>query len=233
MKYNKFQNKELENIFPNSHPYDLYNQNHYQYKQNTNNPKNYEPKIQNNLINSEFNYQQDFSHPQVNNEFIPHNNFILNTNNNKPNNNLINNNLIYQNYNQPYNLEQNINYYLDPKRKKQEEYKRMLDQQRLQNLNIKEKKREISNNNFINNNINETTNKYITKPQMTEEDRIKNKNKQKEYRESLKKQIEEKNRRKEMEKKREKEEDLKIEEKIKKLKFEEQLKEENFKNNNY
>ena len=89
----------------------------------------------------------------MNNEFIPHNNFILNTNNNKPNNNLINNNLIYQNYNQPYNLEQNINYYLDPKRKKQEEYKRMLDQQRLQNLNIKEKKREISNNNFINNNI--------------------------------------------------------------------------------
>ena len=229
MKYYQLQNKELENIFPNSHPHDLYNQNHYQYKQNTNNPKNYEPKIQNNLINSEFNYQQDFSHPQVNNEFIPHNNFILNTNNNKPNNNLINNNLIYQNYNQPYNLEQNINYYLNPKRKKQEEYKRMLDQQRLQNLNIKEKKREISNNNFINNNINETTNKYITKPQMTEEDRIKNKNKQKEYRESLKKQIEEKNRRKEMEKKREKEEDLKIEEKIKKLKFEEQLKEENFK----
>ena len=233
MNYYHLQNKELENmnIIPNYHPQELYNGNQYQYQQRINNPQNYKPKIQNNLINSEFDYQQDFSQPKVSNEFFPYNNFINNPNNNKPNNNLINNNLIYQNYNQPniYNQQKNSNYYLDPKRKKQEEYKIMLDQQRLQNYKIKEKNREIPNNNFINNNINQTTNKFITKPQMTEEESIKKKNKQMEYYETLKKQIEEKNRRKEMEKRREKEEDLKIEEKIKKLKIEEQQKEENLK----
>ena len=179
MNYYHLQNKELENmnIIPNYHPQELYNGNQYQYQQRINNPQNYKPKIQNNLINSEFDYQQDFSQPKVSNEFFPYNNFINNPNNNKPNNNLINNNLIYQNYNQPniYNQQQNNNYYLDPKRKKQEEYKIMLDQQRLQNYKIKEKNREIPNNNFINNNINQTTNKFITKPQMTEEESIKKK----------------------------------------------------------
>jgi len=231
MNYYHLQNKELENIniIPNSHPNELYNQK--QYQQNINNSKNYKPKIQNNLINSEFDYQEDFSHPQVSNTFIPYNNFINNTNNNKFNNNIINNNLIYQDYNEPniYNQEQNSNYYLDPKRKKQEECKKMLDEQRLQNYEIQKKKRGMLNYNFTHNNINENTNKYITKPQVSEEERIKNKNKQMEYHETLRKQIEEKNRRKEMEKKKEKEEDLKIEEKIKKLEIEEQQKEENLK----
>ena len=96
MNYYHLQNKELENmnIIPNYHPQELYNGNQYQYQQRINNPQNYKPKIQNNLINSEFDYQQDFSQPKVSNEFFPYNNFINNPNNNKPNNKLINNNLI-------------------------------------------------------------------------------------------------------------------------------------------
>ena len=159
------QNKDFRN--PNSQPQDIYNQN--QYQQNSNAPKNYKYKIQNNLINAEFDYPKDFSPQQMSNLNIPQNNPNLN-------NNLINNNLIYQNYNQ----EPNINYYFDPKRKKQEEYKRMLDQQRFENNEIKEKNRVISNNNFINNNINinnNTTNKCITKPEISEEERIKKINK--------------------------------------------------------
>ena len=119
MNYYHLQNKELENIniIPNSHPNELYNQK--QYQQNINNSKNYKPKIQNNLINSEFDYQEDFSHPQVSNTFIPYNNFINNTNNNKFNNNIINNNLIYQDYKGLYILEKENLYLLQPYNKKQ------------------------------------------------------------------------------------------------------------------
>ena len=99
MNYHLMQNKDFRN--PNSQPQDIYNQN--QYQQNSNAPKNYKYKIQNNLINAEFDYPKDFSPQQMNNLNIPQNNPNLNNNhinNNLINNNLINNNLIYQNYSQ-------------------------------------------------------------------------------------------------------------------------------------
>ena len=132
--------------------------------------------IQNNLINTGFEYKNDFSNQKMNEQYIQQNNFINNTKDTNPNNNIINNNLIYQDYNK-----QNI--YNDPKKKKQEEYKRMLDQQRKQDFEIREKMREISyNNNLINNNINmkmnDINNKVITRPQMNEEERARYKKKQ-------------------------------------------------------
>ena len=113
------------------------------------------------------------------------------------------------------------------KLRKQEEYKRLLDEQMKQEQERKEKERQIKylgginglgslNNNIIDalnsNNIN-MNNNTITKPSIEEKE--KQRKKQVEYKEMLRQQLEEINKRKELEKQKEKEEEIKLEEKYK------------------
>ena len=180
MNYHLLQNKETYQYYPNNIYYQNNDPNMNSLKNNTKvNPSN-------NLINNDFNYQQNFSPPgksEMNRLCPQKNNYIndkdnINIHNNK--NNYPENNLIYQNYIPP---------------------------QKNSNTN------KISNNNLINYNGNERVN-LITGNQISKEEKEKKRKKQMEYNEELKRQIEEKNKRKELEKKKKLEEDLKIEEKI-------------------
>ena len=195
MDFYQKQNNDISNS-NNYIQYNNYNQSNYPHNPY---PQNYSSKIKpsNNLINADFNYQQNFSPPgisEMNHLYPQKNNFI----NDKDNNNIHNknnypeNNLIYQNYiphqkNIVYNIPNN-------------------------NMN---------NNNLINYNGNERVN-LITRNQISKEEKEKKRKKQMEYNEELKRQIEEKNKRKEIEKKKKLEEDLKIEEKIQRQILEEQ-----------
>ena len=133
---------------------------------------NNKPKPLNNLINSDFNYQQNFSPPGISelNCLYPQQYNFTNDNDYKEKINNTNNkykypenNLIYQNYTPQNNIYNNGN-----------------------NNNI--------NNNFINYNGNGRIN-LITRNVITQEEKEKKRKKQMEYNEELKKQIEEKNKR--------------------------------------
>ena len=196
MNYHLLQKKEISN----SNKY-IQNNNSSQgnYKNMNSLKNNIKVRPSNNLINTDYNYQQNFSPSDIremNRLFPQKNNFIddkdkINIHNNKSN--FPENNLIYQNY---IPLKKNNN----------------IDNTSNYNMN---------NNNLINYNGNERVN-LITRNQMSKEEQEKKRKKQMEYNEDLKKQIEEKNKRKEIEKKKKLEEDLKIEEKIQRQILEEQ-----------
>ena len=170
MNYHQFPKKEFSNInqymqkYP-SQPMNIYNQNNYNnlaYQQNYN-----QTKPSNNLIDSDFNYQQNFSPPGTSgsNRLYPQKNNFINDKDNRninKDNNYPKNNLIYQDYIPPsqnkYNISNNnlIDYdgnkptslitrdklnekEIEMKRKKQMKYNEELNRQ----VEEKKKKKEL------------------------------------------------------------------------------------------
>ena len=117
MNYRQFPKKEFSNInqymqkYPKSQPMNIYNQNNYNnlaYQQNYN-----QTKPLNNLIDSDFNYQQNFSPPGTSgsNRLYPQKNNFINDKDNRninKDNNYPKNNLIYQDYIPPSQNKYNI-----------------------------------------------------------------------------------------------------------------------------
>ena len=194
----------------------------------------------NNLINLPDNTTQQTYLPGMPNNMsnMQNNNYNINLNNN---NNI--NNLLYNNQNNNNNSIKNntMSKSKEIKYKKQEEYRKILDEQMKQELERKERERQIKfggginglgslNNNINNmNNINnnilngantnniimDINNNTITKPSLNNEEKEKQRKKQMEYNQILRQQVEERNKRKELEKQKEKEEEMKLEEKLK------------------
>ena len=103
MNYHLLQNKEIYQYYPNN----IYNQDN---EPNMNSLKNNTKIIpSNNLINTDFNYQQNFSPPGKSemNRLYPQKNNYINDQDNK--NKYPENNLIYQNYNPPPQKNINMN----------------------------------------------------------------------------------------------------------------------------
>ena len=139
------------------------------------------------------------------------------------------------------------------KLKKQEEYRKYLDEQLKQDQERKEREKQmkygtmngINNNingniNYDNNNknitngglniVNDNLSNTITKKTLNNEEKEKQRKKQMEYNEMLRQQVEERNKRKELQKQKEKEEDQKYEEKLKQQMLENQARAELYKN---
>jgi len=162
-----------------------------------------------------------------------------------------------QNINSGYQKINKISESKELKIKKQEEYRKELDEQLKLEIERKERERQIkygggisglgslntTNNPNINNmsetplnnkdmNIQEMNN-AITRPSINQEEKEKMRRKQMEYNQILRQQVEERNKRKEMEKQKEKEEEIKFEEKLKRQLIENQKRAELIKNNEF
>ena len=259
------QNQKIETNIPNNNN-NIINQN--LYKNNNNNinslpnPNNRMPNInmapnnlnypQNNNINTNINNNiiNGTKIPQIpltgNKNFIniPENNHIFTPNNMQHNYNIGMNNNNTMNNNNKMTKSKEI------KLKKQEEYKRMLDEQMKQDKERKDRERNYRINNGqvnLNNNINNLNNNEIngsntnninldlqnltiTKPSLNSEEKERLRKKQMEYYQILNQQVEERNKKKLLEKQKEKEEEMKLEEKLKQQLIENQKRNEMLKN---
>jgi len=216
---------------------------------------NYQNLNQINQQNQFQNLNPQFNNINMNmyNQQIPQNN-IYNSNNNKNNVNIgynnINNNINSLNNNQ-YKINNNLpsinnnpNNFIENnfrtnigndisekelKLKKQEEYRKILDEQ-IQNSNQRKEQNKFqyknyeSSNSFLN--YQDNNNKTITKPYIDDKQKELERKKKMEYNEILRKQVEERKKREEMEKQKQKEEDIKFEVKIKKQLEERKIQEE-------
>ena len=182
---------------------------------------------QNNIYNSNNNkYNVNIGYNNINNNINSLNNNQYKINNNLPSINNNPNNFIENNFRT--NIGNDISE-KELKLKKQEEYRKILDEQ-IQNSNQRKEQNKFqyknyeSSNSFLN--YQDNNNKTITKPYIDDKQKELERKKKMEYNEILRKQVEERKKREEMEKQKQKEEDIKFEVKIKKQLEERKIQEE-------
>ena len=181
---------------------------------------------QNNIYNSNITQTSksnnfNIAYNNNNNNIYQNNNLNFNSLNNNNNNNLIDNEF------RPYSGNDLI-YAKELKQRKQEEYRKILDEQ-IQNSNQmkeqnKNKYKNYESNTFLN--FQDDNNKTITKPYINDVQKEIERKKKMEYNEILRKQVEERKKREEMEKQKQKEEDIKFEVKMKQQLEERKIQEE-------
>ena len=186
---------------------------------------------QNNIYNSNINQNNNsnnlnMGYNTINNNINNFNNNPYKVNNNLPSINSIQNNFIDNNF-----RTNTINGISEKelKLKKQEEYRKILDEQ-IQNSNQRKEQNKFqyknyeSSNSFLN--YQDNNNKTITKPYIDDKQKELERKKKMEYNEILRQQVEERKKREEMEKQKQKEEDIKFEVKIKQQLEERKIQEE-------
>ena len=180
---------------------------------------------QNNIYNSNITQTSKSNNFNIaynnNNNIYQNNNLNFNSLNNNNNNNLIDNEF------RPYSGNDLI-YAKELKQRKQEEYRKILDEQ-IQNSNQmkeqnKNKYKNYESNTFLN--FQDDNNKTITKPYINDVQKEIERKKKMEYNEILRQQVEERKKREEMEKQKQKEEDIKFEVKMKQQLEERKIQEE-------
>ena len=180
---------------------------------------------QNNIYNSNLTQTSKSNNFNItynkNNNIYQNNNLNFNTLNNNNNNNIIDNEF------RPYSGNDLI-YAKELKQRKQEEYRKILDEQ-IQNSNQMKEQNKIKYKNYESNtflNFQDNNNKTITKPYIDNAQKELERKKKMEYNEILRQQVEERKKREEMEKQKQKEEDIKFEVKMKQQLEERKIQEE-------
>ena len=175
----------------------------------------------NNIIGAMNNNNQNNFNNNIN--VIP---YSQNNNINLPSIN--NNNNYIENDFRPYSGN-DLLYAKELKQRKQEEYRKILDEQ-IQSVNQRKENDKIKYKNYESNssflNLPDNNNKTITKPYIDDKQKEIERKKKMEYNEILRQQVEERKKREEMEKQKQKEEDIKFEVKIQKQLEERKIQEE-------